>query len=303
MAPPRYRGAISNGFPFSLNMGALSSNLINYGTVKLGNDLGWRISLSMASIPASVLSLGAIFLPETPNSLIQRTQNHHKAKSTLQRIRGTDDVHAELTDLVKASDVAETNLHPFRKIAERKYRPQLVMAIAIPFFQQATGINAIAFYAPKLFRTAGLGKSASILSVLVIRIASASSTFISMLVVDKLGRRVLFSVGVQMLASQVTVGCIMKNQLGDYEGKQGIRSAGQSINVAVSFLFTIIMAQTYLLMLCHFKAGIFFFFGWWVAVMTGFVYLFLPETKNVPIEQVDRVWKEHWFWKRIVGDV
>lgn len=207
MALPRHRGAISNGFQFSLKMGALSSNLINYGTVKLGNDLGWRISLSMASIPAAVLSLGAIFLPETPNSLIQRTQNHHKSKSTLQRIRGTDDVQAELNDLVKASDVAETNLHPFRKITERKYRPQLVMAIAIPFFQQVTGSNAIAFYAPILFRTAGLGKSASILSALVIRIVSASSTFISMLVVDKLGRRVLFSVGgVQMLASQVIVG-------------------------------------------------------------------------------------------------
>ncbi|KAI8031266.1 Hexose carrier protein HEX6 [Camellia lanceoleosa] len=79
-----------------------------------------------------------------------------------------------------------------------------------------------------------------------------------------------------------------------------IRSAEQSINVAVSFLFTIIIAQTFLAMLCHFKSGIFFFFGGWVVLMTGFVYLFLPETKNVLIEQVDRVWKEHWFWKRIV---
>ena len=80
-----------------------------------------------------------------------------------------------------------------------------------------------------------------------------------------------------------------------------IRSAGQSICVVVNFLFTFIVAQTFLAMLCHFKAGIFFFFGGWVVVMTGFVYLFLPETKNVPIEKMDMVWTDHWFWKKIVG--
>ncbi|KAF7133245.1 hypothetical protein RHSIM_Rhsim09G0190100 [Rhododendron simsii] len=165
-APPlrngstQIRGSNQQRLPVQPQHGALSSNLINYGTVKLGNDLGWRISLSVASIPAAVLAQGAIFLPETPNSLIQLTQNHHKAKLILQRIRGTNDVQAELDDLVKASDVSKTNLHPFHEKTQRKYRPQVVMAIAIPFFQQVTGINAIAFYVPILFRTAGLGKSA-----------------------------------------------------------------------------------------------------------------------------------------------
>lgn len=81
-----------------------------------------------------------------------------------------------------------------------------------------------------------------------------------------------------------------------------IRSAGQSITVATNFVFTFIIAQTFLAMLCHLKAGIFFFFGGWVVVMTVFVYYFLPETKNLPIEKVERVWREHWFWKRVVGE-
>ncbi|KAM1817417.1 hypothetical protein ACFX13_001763 [Malus domestica] len=141
-----------------------------------------------------------------------------------------------------------------------------------------------------------------------------------------------------MLVSQIMVGGVMAAQLGDRGGvSKGyaclvlvliciyvagfgwswgplgwlvpsevfpleIRSAGQSINVVVNFLFTFIVAQTFLAMLCHFKAGIFFFFGGWVAVMTVFVYLFLPETKNVPIEKMESVWQEHWFWRRIVGD-
>ncbi|KDP22450.1 hypothetical protein JCGZ_26281 [Jatropha curcas] len=339
MAPPRYRGAINNGFQFSVGIGALSANLINYGTEKIEGGWGWRISLAMAAVPASILTIGAIFLPETPNSLIQRTNDHERAKLMLQRVRGTSDVQAELDDLIKASSISKTMKHPFKKIMQRNYRPQLVMAIAIPFLQQVTGINAIAFYAPILFRTIGFGESASLMSSVVTGVVGTLSTFISMLVVDKLGRRTLFLFGgVQMFVSQIMVGGIMAAELGDHGtigkgyayivliliciyvagfgwswGPLGwlvpseifpleIRSAGQSIVVAVSFLFTLIIAQTFLSMLCHFKSGIFFFFGGWVVVMTVFVHLLLPETKNMPIEKMEIVWREHWFWKRIVGE-
>ncbi|THG04350.1 hexose carrier protein HEX6-like [Camellia sinensis] len=340
MAPPKYRGGISNGFQLCVGIGVLSANLINYGTEKIKGGWGWRISLAMAAVPASILTLGALFLPETPNSLIQQNSDHQKAKLMLQRLRGTEDVQAELDDLIKASEISKTIKHPFKKIIQRKYRPHLVMAIAIPFFQQVTGINVISFYAPVLFRTIGLGESASLLSSAVVAgVVGIISTFISMMIVDKLGRRVLLIVGgIQMLVSQIVVGSIMAAQLGDHGGvgkgyaivviificiyvagfgwswgplgwlipseifPLEIRSAGQSINVAVNFLFTFVVAQSFLAMLCHFKSGIFFFFGGWAVVMTGFVYLFLPETKNMPIEQMDRLWREHWFWKRIVGD-
>ncbi|KAG5558323.1 hypothetical protein RHGRI_008299 [Rhododendron griersonianum] len=339
MAPPRYRGAINNGFQFSLGIGALSANLINYGTQKIKGGWGWRISLAMAAVPASILTLGALFLPETPNSLIQQNTDPQTAKSMLQRIRGTQDVQAELDDLIKASEISKTIEHPFKKIIQKKYRPQLVMVIAIPFFQQVTGINVIGFYAPVVFRAMGIGESASLMSLVVTGVVGTGSTFISMLIVDKLGRRVLLLVGgIQMLVSQVMIGVVLASQLGDHGGvSEGyavlvlvlicvyvagfgwswgplgwlipseifpleIRSAGQSINVAVNFFFTFVVAQTCLAMLCHFKSGIFFFFGGWVAVMTVFVYFFLPETKIVPMEQMDRVWREHWFWKRVVGE-
>ncbi|KAK4285201.1 hypothetical protein QN277_001931 [Acacia crassicarpa] len=339
MAPPRLRGAINNGFQFSIGIGALCANFINYGTQKIRGGWGWRISLAMAGVPALILTLGALFLPETPSSLIQRSQDHRKVEVILQRIRGIDDVQTELDGLTKASSTSKNTDHSFKLILKRKYRPQLVMAAAIPFFQQVTGINVIAFYAPLLFRTIGLGESASLLSAAMTGIVGTGSTFISMLVVDKFGRRTLFTIGgIQMLASQSIVGGIMAAYLKDEGGlSKGyaylvlvmiciyvagfgwswgplgwlvpseifpleIRSAGQSITVAVSFLFTFIVAQTFLAMLCHFKSGIFFFFGGWVLVMTVFVYYFLPETKNVPIEQMEKVWHEHWFWKRMVDE-
>ncbi|RVW19579.1 Hexose carrier protein HEX6 [Vitis vinifera] len=291
-------GSALGGAAFNVYMVILGRILLGVGV----GGWGWRVSLALAAVPASILTLGALFLPETPNSLIQRSKDYGKAELMLQRVRGTNDVQAELDDLVKASSLAKTINDPFKKILQRKYRPQLVMAIAIPFFQQVTGINVIAFYAPVLFRAIGLGVSASLLSAVVTGVVGG-------ILAAELGdhggceQSVRFS-GLLLICVYVAgfgwswgpLGWLVPSEIFPLE----IRSAGQSITVAVSFIFTFIVAQTFLSMLCHFKSGIFFFFGGWVVLMTAFVYYLLPETKSIPIEQMDRVWKEHWFWKRIV---
>ncbi|ONK71082.1 uncharacterized protein A4U43_C04F4540 [Asparagus officinalis] len=219
MAPPQYRGAINNGFQFSISIGFISATLINFGTEKLNGDLGWRISLSLASVPALLLTLSAIFLPETPNNLIQRGADVQKATALLQKIRGTPEVDEEIHDLVKASEASKSINHPFQEITRQKYRPQLVMAILIPFFQQVTGINVIAFYAPVLFRSIGLGESASLLSAVATGVIGLTSTSISMIFADKIGRRALFMIGgVQMLISQIAVGAVLESKLKDHGG-------------------------------------------------------------------------------------
>ncbi|KAM1745877.1 hypothetical protein ACFX11_012564 [Malus domestica] len=81
------------------------------------------------------------------------------------------------------------------------------------------------------------------------------------------------------------------------------RSAGQSVAVCINMFFTFIIAQAFLSMLCHMKFGIFLFFTAWVLVMTTFAMFLIHETKHVPIEEmIERVWKQHWFWKRFMGD-
>ena len=211
MAPPNHRGATNIGFDLCVRIGVLSANLINFGSEKIKSGWGWRISLAMSAVPASILTLGAIFLPETPNSLVQNEENHEKAKLMLQRVRGTNDVQEEFDGLIKASAISKTIKHPFKNIIQRKYRPQLVMALAIPFFQQVTGINFITFYAPVLFRTIGFGESASLLSSLMVTgVLGTVFTFISMLIVDRLGRRALFMIGgIQMFLSQIIIGGLM----------------------------------------------------------------------------------------------
>ncbi|KAK6155930.1 hypothetical protein DH2020_010178 [Rehmannia glutinosa] len=338
MAPSKYRGAFNVAFQICVSIGYNSATLINYGTVRIAGGWGWRISVALAGVPAAVLAFGALFLPETPNSLIQKGDDHDKVKKLLQKIRGTNDVQDELDDLIEASYTSKAIKHPFRNLMQKKYRPQLVMSVLIPFFQQITGINVVSFYAPILFLTIGAGESASLLSATVTGIVSSMFTIITVLLVDKVGRRPLFHFGgVQMLLAQLLVGGIMAAKLGDHGsmnkpdalavliliciymsgfglswGPLGwvvtseifpleIRSAAQSIVVAVNLSMTFIIAQVFLVMLCHLKAAIFFFFAAWVLLMSVFVYFLLPETKGIPIERMEVIWREHFFWKRVIG--
>lgn len=197
------------------------------------------------------------------------------------------------------------------------------------------------FYAPVLFSTLGFGSSAALYSAVITGAVNVLSTVVSVYSVDKLGRRILLlEAGVQMLISQVVIAIILGIKVTDHSdnlshgwgifvvvmictyvsafawswGPLGwlipsetfpleTRSAGQSVTVCVNLLFTFVMAQAFLSMLCHFKYGIFLFFSGWIFVMSLFVFFLLPETKNVPIEEMtERVWKQHWLWKRYMVD-
>ncbi|KAI3918878.1 hypothetical protein MKW98_017326 [Papaver atlanticum] len=340
MAPAKLRGALNMGFQLAITIGILVANLVNYGTNKIQGGYGWRLSLALAAVPAIMMTVGAFFLPDTPNSLLERG-HQEKAKVMLQKIRGSQQVEDEFQDLADASNAAKKIEHPWRNILQPQYRPQLTMAILIPFFQQLTGINVIMFYAPVLFKTLGFGDDSSLMSAVITGLVNMFATFVSMSTVDKLGRRVLFlQGGLQMLICQILVGVVLAMKFG-VEGVGSmsksssylvlilicayvaafawswgplgwlvpseifpleIRSAGQAISVSVNMFFTFIIAQAFLAMLCHMKFGLFFFFGGFVFIMTLFIFLFLPETKNVPIEEMNSVWKKHWFWGKYIPD-
>lgn len=82
------------------------------------------------------------------------------------------------------------------------------------------------------------------------------------------------------------------------------RTAGYAFAVSSNMLFTFVIAQAFLSMMCHMRAGIFFFFGAWIVLMGLFVIFLLPETtKSIPIEEmIEKVWKQHWFWKRFMDE-
>lgn len=76
------------------------------------------------------------------------------------------------------------------------------------------------------------------------------------------------------------------------------RSAGQSMVVCVNMIFTAAVAQLFLTSLCHLRYGIFLLFASLIFIMSCFIFFLLPETKQVPIEEIHLLWQNHWFWKR-----
>lgn len=80
------------------------------------------------------------------------------------------------------------------------------------------------------------------------------------------------------------------------------RSAGQSVVVCVNLFFTALIAQCFLVSLCHLQYGIFLLFAGLIFIMSSFIFFLLPETKQVPIEEIYLLWQNHPFWKRYVND-
>ncbi|KAK8943821.1 Sugar transport protein 8 [Platanthera guangdongensis] len=338
IAPVKIRGALNILFQLNVTIGIFIANIVNYLTANL-HPWGWRLSLGLAGVPAVILGIGSFIITETPTSLIERGQLL-RGRAMLERIRGTANVNAEYEEIVHASEMARRVKHPFKNLMKRSSRPQLVIAVAMQVFQQFTGINAIMFYAPVLFQTIGFKSQASLLSAVITGTVNVVSTLVSVAAVDRLGRRVLLlEACAQMFFSQTIIGALLFAYLKtNNELNQGVaiavvvlvcffvmsfawswgplgwlipsetfpletRSAGFSCAVSSNMLFTFVIAQAFLSMMCHMKAGIFFFFAAWIVVMTLFVIFLLPETKGVPIDEMtDRVWRQHWYWRRYMED-
>ncbi|KAF9616648.1 hypothetical protein IFM89_031512, partial [Coptis chinensis] len=288
MAPCQHRGKLNNIFQLMITIGICLANLVNYETNTIKGGWGWRLSLGLAVVPACAMIIGSIFVPDTPRSMIDRGKND-EAKETLRRIRGTVDVDAEYKDMVVQSKFKD-NEQSWKAIFSRKYRPQLVMALAIPFFQQFTGINVIMFYAPVLFRTIGLGKNASLMSAMITGAVNVAATFVAIFTVDKFGRKLLFNIGgVVMLICEIVIGSVIAykfgwNGLGKISGWYStillfficvyvggfafswgplgwlvpseifpieVRSTLQCVTVAMNMLITFIIGQAFLWALCH----------------------------------------------------
>ncbi|KAG8660153.1 hypothetical protein MANES_02G122000v8 [Manihot esculenta] len=338
IAPPRNRGGLNVIFQLMITFGVLIANIINYGTSKL-HPYGWRISLGGAVGPALILLIGSIIIVETPTSLIERGRKE-KGLSTLKKIRGVDNVDKEYAEILSAVEMAKQYKNPFRNLLSRYNRPQLICGSLLQFFQQFTGITAVMFYAPVLFLTMGFGDDASLLSAVMANTVKPIGTVVAILVVDRVGRRVLLvEAAIQMFISQCAIGgilaahlkatnivpkhysiaviCLICLFLAGFAWSWGplgwlipsetfpleTRSSALFITVSMNMLFTFIIAQSFLTMLCHMRSGIFFFFAFWLVVMGLFAIFMLPETKGIPIdEMIDRAWKKHWFWKRYLKD-
>ncbi|KAK9035986.1 hypothetical protein V6N11_078008 [Hibiscus sabdariffa] len=247
---------------------------------------GAAANIAMLILGRILLGFGVGFTNQQPNTTRQ------SGADTLCKVRGKGcDVESELKN---ANDIAKVaNQEPFVTIFERQYRPHLVMPIAIPYFQQLTGINIIAFYPPVLFQSAGFRNNSALIVAIILGLVNLASILVSTGIVDRFGRRFFFMEGrIQMFVCQVGVAMVLAVTTG-VSGKKEI-SKGYAIVILV--------------LTCIDAAGFCWSWGplsWRIpseifpnkirppakaserVIKTVFFALFLPETKGVSLFEVN----------------
>ncbi|KAI4296606.1 hypothetical protein L6164_036552 [Bauhinia variegata] len=291
MAPYKYRGSLNVCFQLSITIGILIANVLNYFFAKIEGGWGWRLSLGGAVVPALIISIGSLILPDTPNSMIERGEID-EAKKKLKRVRGVEDVDEEFADLVAASEASKQVENPWTNLLQRKYRPHLVMAFLIPFFQQFTGINVIMFYAPVLFQSIGFKDDASLMSAVITGFVNVIATIVSIYGVDRWGRRaLLLEGGIQIMLCQIAVAASIGAKFG-LSGEPGELPKWYAIVVVI--------------FICIYVSG--FAWSWgplgWLVPSEIFpleIRSAAQKTKGIPIEEMGNVWETHWYWSRFVN--
>jgi SP family galactose:H+ symporter-like MFS transporter len=199
IAPAKVRGSLVSLNQLAITIGIVVSYLVDYALAPIQ---GWRYMLGLAAIPAVILGLGMLPLPDTPRWLVNHNEPE-KARKVLKRIRGNEDVEKELEEIQKSLKAQKTGRF---ELLNPMVKPALIIGVALAIFQQVTGINTVIYYAPKIFQFAGISSSsAAIFSTLLVGVINVAFTVVAIILLDRVGRRPLLLVGLAGMVSSLTL--------------------------------------------------------------------------------------------------
>ncbi|WP_028297101.1 sugar porter family MFS transporter [Olivibacter sitiensis] len=226
IAPADRRGKLVGLFQFNVVLGILIAYLSNYFIGFLGEN-SWRLMLGVQAFPAALFFVLIFSIPKSPRWLLLHRNDREGALKVLKRINDKNH-HEELANIEAAAkrDASKAG----HSIFSKKYRKPVLLAVLFAIFNQVSGINAIIYYAPRVFEMAGLGAQSSLLSTVGIGLVNFSFTLIAINFIDKVGRRKLMLIG--------SVGLIAALSLVSYSfyahesgGSENILVSGMAITV------------------------------------------------------------------------
>jgi sugar porter (SP) family MFS transporter len=325
ISPSRMRGGLVSLNQLMIAIGGKVSYLSDYMIANDANPFSWRWMFIVGVFPAIIMLIGMLFLPETPRWLIAKGFEE-KGRSILKKVEDPDLVE-ESIQKIKDDIAIKNESASYRELLKPWLRAPLFIAIGIMFFQQATGINTIIYYSPKIFKMAGISSNtATIIPSLITAVFVLAATGISIYLMDKVGRRKIFFIGIiGMVISLIATGLsfhlgadlgsnlkyfalvtiLLYNSFFAFSlGPLGwllisevfplkVRGAGMSIGSVTNWLVNAIVAFTFLkLVNALTPAGAF----WTYAVVgVGAIiwgYYYIPETKGITLERIEEQWRE-----------
>jgi MFS transporter, SP family, arabinose:H+ symporter len=215
VAPAKKRGWLVSFNQLLIVIGLSAAYFSNYFILKAISDplTNWRWMLGIEAIPSALYFLFLLFIPESPRWLIMHKQDS-RAMNILAKVGGAEYAQKEF-DNIKFSlqYVTSTGMAAQAKeLFTKKMKQILIIGFGLAVFQQVSGINAILYYAPMIFESAGGGRDTAFMQAVILGLVFMVLTIGSMFFIDKLGRKPLLYAGVTMMAlSLLTTGIVFKN--------------------------------------------------------------------------------------------
>lgn len=315
VSPADRRGRLVGLFQFNVVLGILISYLSNYLISQVG-ETSWRWMLGVQAFPALIFLILIRFIPESPRWLILKKQATGKALEIL-RIINPLNCDQELISIQNSSLDGKGNRQQKENVFSGNYSKPIILAMLFAFFNQVSGINAIIYYAPRIFEMAGLGAHSSLLSTVGIGMINFIFTLLAINIIDKVGRRILMLIGsVGLICSLCLVAFTFYS--GHFNGfaipvyvmvfiaffafSQGaviwvfiseifpnqVRAQGQTLGSSTHWVMAALIAFSF----PYFAetlggATTFFFFASMMVLQLIFVWRWMPETKGKSLEQIE----------------
>lgn len=314
ISPAKYRGRLAGMFQFNIVFGILIAFLSNALLKQIGDD-AWRWMLGVEAIPAIVYTLACLAIPESPRWLIGEKENLEEGKRILALVNAeTGDVDiSKLVDEIAVSAARDTHESGFWTI---RHRVPILLALLIAFFNQLSGINAVLYFAPRIFEMTGLGEKAALLQSVGIGVTNLIFTFVGLWLIDKLGRRTLLFIGsIGYIASlglcswafntenfSIVPTCIFAFIAAHAVGQGAViwvfiseifpnqyRASGQALGSFTHWIFAASLTFFFPRMVTAFAPGtVFAFFCFMMIMQLLWVLTMVPETKGVPLEEMQK---------------
>jgi sugar porter (SP) family MFS transporter len=187
ISPARLRGRLAGSFQVNIVAGIMVAYLTNYLFNRLQLTDSWRWMLGVMVVPAMIFSILLFAIPESPRWLILNN-NESAALPILTRL-------GEANTGLAVSTIRDSVKEHRESLLQSRYAKPMIYAVLLAMFNQLSGINAILYYAPRIFEMAGFDKSQAFSQPIYIGVANLVFTLLAMSVIDKFGRKTLLIIG------------------------------------------------------------------------------------------------------------
>jgi len=195
ISPPTQRGHLAGLFQFNIVFGILIAFVSNYFIGKyMPENIAWRWMMGVEAIPALIFSLLCFGVPESPRWLITHVGDRQAGIEVFRKINPKLS-EAQLAELVDSVEQSVGDRITAAKFFTKRLKTPIILAFLVAFFNQMSGINAVLYFAPRIFEWTGLAKQAALLQSVGIGITNLIFTYVGLYLIDKLGRRTLLYIG------------------------------------------------------------------------------------------------------------